>query len=37
MQPKRKSFAEVLASIPAVGTDEDFQRINDAGEANVFD
>jgi len=38
MQPKRKSFAEALASIPEVGTDGDFQRINDAAsEANVFD
>ena len=38
MKPQRKTFAEALTSIPAVGTDEDFQRIEDAiGKTNVFD
>ncbi|MGD7033821.1 FitA-like ribbon-helix-helix domain-containing protein [Methylotuvimicrobium buryatense] len=38
MKPQRKSFAEALANIPTVGTDTDFQRINDdTSESNVFD
>ena len=38
MKPQRKSFAEALASIPAVGMDTDFQRVNDdTNESNVFD
>lgn len=38
MRPQRKSFAEALSSIPAVGTDADFMRLNDATRApNVFD
>ena len=28
-RPKKRSFAEVLATIPNAGTDEDFARIND--------
>ena len=36
--PKKKSFAEALASMPNVGQDEDFERIKDADEdAHVFD
>ncbi len=31
--PRRRRLAEVLASIPAVGEDEDFARIEDAAEA----
>ena len=35
---KKKSFAEVLSSMPPVGQDEDFERREDKGqEANVFD
>lgn len=38
LKPQRKTFAEVLASIPAVGTDEDFQRVNDnTASSDVFD
>ncbi len=37
MQPKRKTFAEALLSIPNVGTDNDFERLNDDVQANVFD
>ncbi len=38
MKPQRKSFAEALSSIPAVGTDADFIRLNDDTRApNVFD
>ena len=35
---KKKSFAEALASMPNVGQDEDFERLEDADEdAHVFD
>jgi antitoxin FitA len=35
---RKRSFAEVLASIPAVGRDEDFERVNSRTEAaRVFD
>jgi antitoxin FitA len=35
---RKRSFAEVLASIPAVGRDEDFERVNSTAEADrVFD
>jgi len=38
MKPQRKSFAKVISSIPNVGLDSDFQRVNeDADLANVFD
>lgn len=38
LRPKKKSFAEVLASMPDVGEDEDFERIEEEGEAqHVFD
>lgn len=37
LKPKRKSFAEVLASMPNAGADADFARV-DAGKARrVFD
>jgi plasmid stability protein len=29
LKPKKKSFAEVLASMPAVGQDQDFERVED--------
>jgi antitoxin FitA len=36
--PKKRSFAEALASMPNVGQDEDFERLEDADEdAHVFD
>jgi antitoxin FitA len=36
--PKKKSFAQALASMPNVGQDEDFERRADADEdAHVFD
>ena len=35
--PRRRSFAELLASIPEVGTDTDFQRVQATGDApDVF-
>jgi plasmid stability protein len=37
-RPRRRSFAEVLASMPDVGTDADFERVESAKKApNVFD
>ena len=36
--PRRRSFAEVLASMPDVGADADFARLEAVGEASsVFD
>ena len=36
-QPRRRSFAEVLASIPEVGTDADFDRVQvTRGAPDVF-
>jgi antitoxin FitA len=36
--PTKRSFTEVLASMPNVGRDEDFERIEEANEgAHVFD
>jgi plasmid stability protein len=32
LRPKRRSFAQVLAAMPDVGRDEDFERV-DAGDA----
>lgn len=37
LRPKRKTFAEVLASMPDVGEDTDFERIEEAQDNNVFD
>jgi plasmid stability protein len=38
LQPARKSFTEVLAAIPNVGRDEDFERVKDTAESQrVFD
>ncbi|AOR72208.1 DNA-binding protein [Burkholderia stabilis] len=37
-RPKRRSFAQVLMSMPDAGEDTDFQRIQDSGEVRrVFD
>ncbi|OXI17694.1 FitA-like ribbon-helix-helix domain-containing protein [Burkholderia sp. AU15512] len=37
-RPKRKTFAQVLMSMPDVGGDADFQRVQDSSEARrVFD
>ena len=35
--PRRKSFAEVLLSIPSVGEDADFERLQDDVATDVFD
>jgi len=37
LAPKKRSFEEVLKSIPPVGKDEDFERRQDGGSANIFD
>jgi plasmid stability protein len=34
--PQRKTFAEVLMSIPNVGTDADFARVDDGEAPDVF-
>jgi len=34
--PKKKSFAEVLAAIPNVGSDSDFERVDDLKDRDVF-
>ncbi|MGV7245225.1 FitA-like ribbon-helix-helix domain-containing protein [Burkholderia sp. PAMC 28687] len=37
-RPKRRSFAEVLASMPNVGEDSDFERVQStSGAPGVFD
>jgi antitoxin FitA len=37
-RPRRRTFAEVLASMPEVGVDADFERVESSGAAgNVFD
>lgn len=37
-RPRKRSFAEVLASMPDVGTDADFERVQSSREApRVFD
>jgi antitoxin FitA len=38
LRPQKKSFAEVLSSMPDVGQDEDFERVEGGcGEDRVFD
>ena len=38
LHPRKRSFAEVLAAMPDVGRDTDFERFNDVAEASrVFD
>ena len=37
MQPKKKSFSEVLSQIPDVGVDSDFEWLQDGPTANIFD
>lgn len=35
LRPRRKSFAQVLAGMPAVGRDADFERLPARGRRNV--
>jgi antitoxin FitA len=37
LQPKKKSFTEVLMQIPNVGKDADFERVQDDSSKDVFD
>lgn len=37
MQPQRKTFVEVLAMMPNVGQDQDFERVQDDSDAPIFD
>jgi plasmid stability protein len=37
LQPRKRSFCEVLQAIPHVGSDEDFLRLQDNDQKNVFD
>lgn len=37
LKPRRRSLAEVLASMPHVGLDSDFERVQDGKAARVFD
>ncbi len=36
LMPKKKSFAEVLATMPNVGRDSDFERLQEENETDVF-
>jgi plasmid stability protein len=37
LRPKRKSFAQVLAAMPDVGRDEDFERMDAEAAPHVLD
>ncbi len=37
LRPKRQSFAQAIASIPNVGRDEDFERMDDETAPGVLD
>ena len=37
LKPRQKSFVEVLTQIPNVGEDQDFARVQDDEQRNVFD
>ncbi len=37
LRPRRRSFAQVLASMPDVGRDEDFERVDDEEAPGVLD
>ena len=36
LMPKKKSFAEVLATMPNVGSDVDFERLQEPEDLDVF-
>lgn len=36
LTPKKKTFAEALASIPDVGREEDLERVDEGNSDNVF-
>jgi plasmid stability protein len=37
LKPRKKDFAEVLLTIPSVGDDRDFLRVQDHDQKHVFD
>ncbi|MFC5605939.1 FitA-like ribbon-helix-helix domain-containing protein [Variovorax soli] len=37
LKPRRRPLADVLASMPPVGLDSDFERVQDGKAARVFD
>jgi len=37
LMPQKRSFTDILKSIPAVGLDSDFERIQDDEDNHVFD
>ena len=37
LKPRRKTFAQALRSMPNVGLDTDFERVDDEGTRRVFD
>ncbi len=37
LRPRRKSLAQILASMPDVGRDEDFERVDDEAALRVLD
>lgn len=37
LKPRKRSFAQVLASMPNVGKDSDFQRVQNKNSPNVLD
>ena len=36
LKPRKRSFAEVIASMPNVGEDSDFERVQDKNNPDVF-
>ena len=37
LRPRKRSFADVIAAMPNVGRDSDFERVQDANDPHVFD
>ena len=37
LMPKKKTFTEILATMPNVGSDADFERLQDSEDPDVFD
>ena len=37
LRPRKRSFAEVIAAMPNVGKDSDFERVQDTNDPHVFD
>jgi plasmid stability protein len=37
LRSRKRSFAEVIAAMPNVGKDSDFERVQDANDPDVFD